>query len=373
MLTISKKKNKPTVYFPIEIEKENYYGKIYGYFVEDTNHYNVVSVSNITTNKNIVEIGEVFSSKPTENKEKLIGYFENGGLQFVDQTGVSCKLEPYALKLDVFSRNTGILESDIMLKTGALLVGCGSVGSLAALELAKAGVGRFLLIDNDIIGYHNVCRHQCGVLDVGKRKTEAVKERILEINPTAKVIIQNKIIQEVPLAILQEFCDKNTIVIGGADNREGDLYANQVAKEIGMPMMSIGLWERAFAGEIFYCLPENMPDYSDFMYAIADTSGRSTQNKKFYTNEEDLAKASFEPGISVDINFVTLIAVKLAIDILNRENKVYTPKLLGHLTQYTLICNTNNPKVGGDNAEIFSYPLQITTSLEVPYAPKVVN
>jgi molybdopterin/thiamine biosynthesis adenylyltransferase len=371
MAKLEKKKNQPTVCFPAEMEKEKFAGKFYGYHVEDTNYYNIVSLTETSNNKNIVEIGEVFFEKPNEVVSgKLTGYYENSVLNFVDYEGTVCKKELYSLKLDIFSRNTGILESDIMLKTGAMLIGCGSVGSLVALELAKAGVGRFMLIDNDIIGYHNICRHQCGVLDVGKYKTEAVKERILQINPSAMVITQNMIIQEVPLSVFDEFCDKETIVIGGADNREGDLYANQIAKEVGMPMMSIGFWERAFAGEIFYCLPDGMPDYSDFMWAIGDTSGRATQNRKFYTNEEDLARATFEPGISVDIDFVTVIAVKLALDILNRNNEHFTSRLLGHLSQFTLVCNTNNPKIGGDNAEIFSYPLQVTTSIEVPYAPK---
>lgn len=316
-------------------------------------------------------IGEIIAEKPGMSPEKgILGYYDNEKLVFVDPEGKKCKIETYALKLDVFSRNTGILESDMMLKTGAMFIGCGSVGSLAALELAKAGVGRFLLIDNDILGYHNLCRHQCGVKDVGKLKTQALKERILQVNPTAKVVMQNMQVQDVPLSVFDDFCDKDTIVIGGADNREGDLYANKIAKEVGMPFMSLGMWERAFAGEIFYCLPEGMPDYSDFVWALGDTSGRVNQNRKFYTAEEDLAKATFEPGISVDIDFVTIIAMKLAIDLLNRNNPNYTPRLLGHLTQYTLICNTNNPKIGGEMAEIFSYPLQHTTSIEVPYAPK---
>lgn len=314
-------------------------------------------------------IGEIVAVKPEQNLGKgILGYYTDNKLVFIDSDGKQCKIEPYALKQDVFSRNTGILESDIMLKTGAMFIGCGSVGSLAAVELAKAGVGRFLLIDNDILGYHNLCRHQCGIKDVGKLKTSALKERILQVNPTAKVMVQNMQIQDVPLAVFDEFCNKDTIVIGGADNREGDLYANKIAKEIGMPFMSLGLWERAFAGEIFYCLPEGMPDYSDFVWALGDTSGRVNQNRKFYTAEEDLAKATFEPGISVDIDFVTIIAMKLAIDLLNRNNPHYTPRLLGHLTQYTLVCNTNNPKIGGDMAEIFSYPLQYTTSIEVSYA-----
>jgi len=370
MATLAKKKNQPVVCFPAEVEKEKHIGKLYGYFVEDTNYYNVTALA-VDDNKYFSEIGEIFVEKQVQALvNKLIGYYESGVLQFVDAEGNICKKEPYSLKLDIFSRNTGILESDIMLKTGAMLIGCGSVGSLVALELAKAGVGRFLLIDNDILGYHNICRHQCGIYDVGKYKTEAVRERILQINPTAKVVVLNMMVQEVPLSVFDEFCDKDTIVIGGADNREGDLYANQIAKEVGMPLMSIGCWERAFAGEIFYCLPDGMPDYSDFMWAIGGTSGRATQNRKFYTNEEDLARATFEPGISADIDFVTIIAVKLALDILNRNNPNHTPRLLGHLSQYTLVCNTNNPKIGGDNAEIFSYPLQVTTSIEVPYAPK---
>lgn len=284
---------------------------------------------------------------------------------FIDMDGCEADLEPVKLKIDIFSRNTGILESDIMLKKGAVIIGCGSVGSLVALELARAGVGRFFLIDMDILGYHNICRHQCGIQDVGKFKTTAVKERILQINPTAQVITANKMIQEVSMDLLESFCDKDAIMVGCADNREGDLYGNQyLAKPNGMPFISIGCWERAFAGEIFYCLPEGMPDYSDFVAALGESSGRVNANTHIYMGEV----GSFEPGISADINFVTTIAVKMILDLLNRDNDAYTQRLIHNLSQYTLICNTNNPKIGGDMAEIFSYPLQVTTSIEVEYA-----
>lgn len=296
--------------------------------------------------------------------EKLYCYID-ARPTFIDRDGREAQLEPVKLKLDIFSRNTGILESDIMLRKGAVIIGCGSVGSLVALELARAGVGRFFLIDMDILGYHNICRHQCGIQDVGKYKTTAVKERILQINPTAEVHTANKMIQEVSLAQLEAFCNKDAIMVGCADNREGDLYGNQyLAKPNGMPFVSIGCWERAFAGEIFYCLPEGMPDYSDFVAALGDTSGRVNANTHIYMGEV----GSFEPGISADINFVTTIAVKMILDLLNRDNEAYTQRLIHNLSQYTLICNTNNPKIGGEMAEIFSYPLQVTTSIEVEYA-----
>lgn len=309
-----------------------------------------------------------------QDNDEIVGYRDDEGIHFIRLRDlVELKPEKYTLKLDVFSRNSGILESDIMLEKGAILIGCGSVGSLVALELAKSGVGRFFLIDSDILGYHNLCRHQCGMYDVGRYKTEALRDRILQINPYAEVITRNMIIQNVPIEELYSFCKQDCIFIGGADNREGDLYANNIAINAKVPFMSIGCWERAFAGEIFYCLSEGMPTYYDFMMATGNMSARIDQNRRFYTTEEELEKVSFEPGISVDINFVSIIGTKMAIDLLNRNNPKYTQRLIPYLTQYTLVCNTNNPSIGGEMAEIFSYPLQITTSIIVPYANKETN
>ena len=409
-------KTRPRIAFPASLVSNHYVGELWGYYIDNTRFYNVLptdvsidhgkssllgkivdicpfdesSVKWRISNKGAKSISQEGldmlrnsikrtnaqledAKMATQYPDKVVGFWKDDNLHFVHTEDMTeCEQEPYSLKLDVFSRNTGILESDIMMKKGALFIGCGSVGSLAALELAKAGVGRFMLTDNDIFGYHNICRHQCGIYDVGRYKTEALRDRILQINPYAEVKTFNMQIQDVPIDELNQFCNPDTIVIGGADNREGDLYGNQIAQQAGMPFMSIGCWERAFAGEIFYCLPSGMPTYEDFVEVTGVMSGRVTQNRRFYTTEDDLRKISFEPGISVDIDFVTVIAMKLAIDILNRDNPNYTKRLLPHLTQYTLVCNTNDTKIGGESAEIFSYPLQVSTSIIVPYAKKKV-
>lgn len=411
------KKRKPTVIIPTTIQTEGEC-TLWGYYHKETNCYNVTDIVPYKEKLPIAldgfadflfplqlklsDVG-VELNKDSEVKKQLVGYYfgevkefpkfpisegcvvgcilsnelvfktdepEHIGEHCSAQHIVSCEIETYQLKMDIFSRNTGILESDIMLKKGALIIGCGSVGSLVALELARAGVGRFFLVDMDILGYHNICRHQCGIQDVGKYKTTAIKERILQINPTAQIITEHKRIQDIALNKFEEFCNEDTIVVGCADNREGDLYADTIlAKQYKMPFVSIGCWERAFAGEIFYCLPEGMPAYKDFVAALGDSSGRTTANTHLYMGEV----GTFEPGISVDINFVTTIAVKMILDLLNRNNEGYTQRLLPNLTQYTLICNTNNPKIGGDMAEIFSYPLQVTTSIEVEYAEPEKN
>jgi len=424
----------PRIMLPTDIISQHYVGVLQGYYIDNTNYYNVLPYDAAINETKVGVIGYIYpyniwddfgeniskhikwlntavdsqitkaerfrkslsnreyidtftsSDKETISTELIkngcslennpvLGFWEDDILHLVQVNFArnilqEVKIETYALKLDVFSRNTGILESSIMLDKSALFIGCGSVGSLVALELAKAGVGKFMLVDNDVFGYHNICRHQCGIYDVGRYKTDALADRILQINPYAVIVKKNCVIQDVDKDEIMSFCDHNSIVIGGADNREGDLYVNGLAQEVGMPFMSIGCWERAFAGEIFYCLPTGMPTYEDFLAAVGYVSGRVTQNRRFYTTEEELEKVSFEPGISADVSFVTIIAVKMALDLLNRNNPEYTQRLLPHLTQYTLVCNTNNPDVGGPQAEIFSYPLQVTTSIIVPYRNK---
>ena len=68
------------------------------------------------------------------------------------------------------------------------VVGLGGVGAYAVEALARLGVENFVIIDKDKVDITNLNR-QIIALDntIGKDKCEAVKERILQINPNAKV------------------------------------------------------------------------------------------------------------------------------------------------------------------------------------------
>ena len=361
-------KGKQLVIAPEQLISSHYVGKIYGNYFETSNVFNIFSDDMLSVYENVPCIGEIVYDKPETSEERLIGYWDLDTLKFTFK-GDNYRLECYNLVQNIFSRNTGILESTIMKDKCAFLLGCGSVGSLVALELARAGVGKFVLIDNDILEYHNLCRHQCGIKEVGQYKVYALEKRIKEINPTADVYCYSKIVEQVNRDVFDELCKPGkTILIGCADNRTADVYGNSIAVSYNVPFISIGFWERAFAGEIFYWLPNaGMPCYKCALGDGGDLSQRTSTNRRIYTTQEDLEKVNFEPGISVDINFVTTIGIKLILDILNIGNDAFTPRLLNSLQQYTLVCNTNNPKIGGEMAEIFSYPLQVTTSLKVTF------
>jgi len=368
MLSFGKKK-KNIVLLPDSFKTDKYTGKLFGKYIEETGVFNIFSEDMLKVFIDAKELGEISNSPNVENSgDTLIGCWQDDELLF-SYNGESLTINEYNLVQNIFSRNTGILESQIMRDKCAFILGCGSVGSLIALELARAGVGKFVLIDNDLVEYHNICRHQCSILDVGDYKVNTVARRIREINPSASVTSVSRIVEEVSRDVFDEFCLPNqAIIIGCADNRTADVYANSIAISYGVPFISVGFWERAFAGEIFYHLPNtNTPCYKCALGDGGGLSQRQSTNRRIYTNEADLAKVNFEPGISVDINYVTTIGIKLILDILNIGNHEFTPRLLSHLQQYTLICNTNDPKIGGEMAEIFSYPLQVTTSLHVNF------
>ena len=94
---------------------------------------------------------------------------------------------------DAFSRTELLLGREAMEKLAAAKVaifGIGGVGSYAAEGLARAGVGSFILVDDDSVSETNLNRQIIALRStLGKPKVEVMKARILDINPEAKVEI----------------------------------------------------------------------------------------------------------------------------------------------------------------------------------------
>jgi len=72
------------------------------------------------------------------------------------------------------------------------IVGCGSVGSTVAENLARCGVTKMTLWDFDIVEPHNLANQMFRQKDVGKPKVEALLDILMEINPDIKDDIELK-------------------------------------------------------------------------------------------------------------------------------------------------------------------------------------
>ena len=77
------------------------------------------------------------------------------------------------------------------------IYGVGGVGSFVAEGLARSGIGNMVLIDNDVVSISNLNRQiHANIETIGKKKVEVMKERILKINPNAKINIYNSTTRE---------------------------------------------------------------------------------------------------------------------------------------------------------------------------------
>lgn len=81
------------------------------------------------------------------------------------------------------------LETQEKLSKGRVAIaGLGGLGSNVAFALARMGVGHLHLIDFDRVDLTNLNRQQYFLKHVGRNKTDALKEQLLEINPYLEII-----------------------------------------------------------------------------------------------------------------------------------------------------------------------------------------
>ena len=90
-----------------------------------------------------------------------------------------------------YSRTEMLLGKEGMLRlrrASVAVFGVGGVGSHCIEALARSGVGRLLLIDNDTVSLTNINRQSIAYHStVGRYKTEVMKERIRDIDPETQV------------------------------------------------------------------------------------------------------------------------------------------------------------------------------------------
>lgn len=66
------------------------------------------------------------------------------------------------------------------------IIGCGSVGSVVAENIARAGITKFVLWDFDKVESHNLANQMFVRKHIGKLKTDALLEILEDINPEIK-------------------------------------------------------------------------------------------------------------------------------------------------------------------------------------------
>lgn len=115
--------------------------------------------------------------------------------------------------------------------------GVGGVGGYVVEALARSGVGTLDIVDNDVVSESNINRQIIALHStVGKLKTEVMKERILDINPNARVYAHNVFF--LPETASAFDFSQYDYVVDAIDTVSGKIAIIENAKASGKPVIS---------------------------------------------------------------------------------------------------------------------------------------
>lgn len=123
-------------------------------------------------------------------------------------------------------------------KSHVLIVGLGGVGSYAAEQICRAGVGKITIVDSDIIQESNLNR-QLPALNstIGKNKTEVLKNRLKDINNEADITTVKRFINTENIEkVLTDF--EYDYIIDAIDTLDPKVKLIKEAVKLKIPVVS---------------------------------------------------------------------------------------------------------------------------------------
>lgn len=245
-----------------------------------------------------------------ESSGSITAYYVEPGDKSTPAITTPCTVILLGDRQGLFDRISPVVNLSKLQDKKVAVIGLGSGGGFGAVELAKSGIGSLILVDYDRLEITNVSRHVCGLLDIGRWKTRAVKDRILQHNPDIDIVCHEVDITEQP-ELLESIVGSVDMVFVATDNEISKYLINEQCVYHRVPAVYGGVYERAFAGEVVLVMPDRGGCYSCVRQNLARTPGIvSSTAAGEYTDDLD---APHEPGLGIDVGFIANLQVKIAL------------------------------------------------------------
>lgn len=210
------------------------------------------------------------------------------------------------------------------------LVGCGSLGSKIATMLARAGVGRYLLVDDDLLLPDNLVRNDLDWRDVGLNKADALASRIGFVNADAQVSKYRQQLGGQESASSAEIvlsdliaCD---LVIDATANPVALNFISGVTGDAGKPVIWAEVFAGGFAGLIARARPGVEPPVPYVRRAIENWfAERDWPPVRAATRYEQDTEGPPMIADDADVTAIAAAAARMAIDCLLGRNPSHFP------------------------------------------------
>lgn len=175
---------------------------------------------------------------------------------------------------------------DVKLMEQTHIVGIGVGGACGLYEnLVRSGLGKLTVVDFDVVDYSNITTQGYNISEVGVAKVDALKNRLLEINPNVEIRTIKGDFLKFDEAQIEEICKGCNLLLLMTDNFYAQARGNLVSLKYQIPAIFAIMYEKARASEIVFTIPNVTP--ACFRCAV---SGRY--------------KAYFEEGYENDVKSV---------------------------------------------------------------------
>jgi molybdopterin/thiamine biosynthesis adenylyltransferase len=211
---------------------------------------------------------------------------------------------------DFNKRNKGIVDESVLQEATITIIGLGSGGAGITNELVRCGVTNFKLNDFDTISLSNLCRSEYNLLDVGKKKTKVMREKLQKINPCINVELYDESIMDMDIEKLEKIIDSSDLIIEATDSPQTKILINGLAYN-KKPVIYPAVYEHGRGGDILLTMP-GLPCYECVFKSIIDDIPTSKKRDWDYST----GQAKPMPALISDIQIVISRTVKIALAIL---------------------------------------------------------
>lgn len=222
-------------------------------------------------------------------------------------------------ELSYHQRNSSRAKFDILRKVSISILGVGAIGSEIADCLAKAGIGRICLFDEQNIRAHNSVRHLAGLEYLDQLKVSAVSEILYSHNPFIKVQVNKFNLFDLDAS---EHLQDDTISISSVadDNVEG--FINQQLVTSNKTAFYVRALRGGKVARIFRVIPGEDACFNCL-------SLYRKEKKKFIEIPDDLNYPTLKnecnnpirPASASDLKLTASLTTRLLIDYLQTNDK----------------------------------------------------
>lgn len=162
---------------------------------------------------------------------------------------------------DYFSKVKSLYPDRVLDK---VIVCIGTGGARSFLEnCARSGFRNFILVDKDTVSSTNIATQGVFISEIGKKKVDAIRERILDINPNAHVICVDRFLDDYMsdeefkgyLDIFSNRRPTDYLILGCTDNFEAQKRSSMLALKYGIPYLAAMMYEGGAAAELIFTYP----------------------------------------------------------------------------------------------------------------------